>query len=74
MKKVEPSPGGQLLMVQCLLLYPTNYSNIAVYTGCMIGNHANQIILDNLVKQTGVFDTHTAYQAMREQVRFSSLI
>ena len=39
----------------------------------MIGNHGNQIILDNLVKQTGVFDTQTAYRAMREQVRFSSL-
>jgi len=40
----------------------------------MIGNHGNQIILDNLVKKTGEFDTQTAYQAMREQVRLSSLM
>lgn len=42
--------------------------NAIVYTGCMIANHANQVILDNLVKQNGVFDVSTAYQAMKEQV------
>lgn len=39
-----------------------------VYSGCMIANHANQVILDNLVKQNGGFDISTAYQAMKEQV------
>ena len=34
----------------------------------MIANHANQVILDNLVKQNGAFDVSTAYQAMKEQV------
>ena len=41
---------------------------IIVYSGCMIANHANQVILDNLVKQNGAFDVSTAYQAMKEQV------
>ena len=44
-----------------------------VYTGCMIANHANQVILDNLVKQNGVFDVSTAYQAMKEQVSYSTI-
>lgn len=39
-----------------------------VYSGCMIANHANQVILDNLVKQNGAFDVSSAYQAMKEQV------
>lgn len=39
-----------------------------VYTGCMIANHANQVILDNLVKKNGAFDVGIAYQAMKEQV------
>lgn len=38
-----------------------------VYSGCMIANHANQVILDNLVKQNGAFDVATAYEAMKEQ-------
>ena len=39
-----------------------------VYSGCMIANHANKVILDNLVKQNGAFDVSSAYQAMKEQV------
>lgn len=39
-----------------------------VYSGCMIANHGNQVILDNLVKQNGAFDVSSAYQAMKEQV------
>lgn len=47
--------------------YYNFYMHNIVYTGCMIANHANQVILDNLVKQGGAFDVSSAYQAMKEQ-------
>jgi len=40
----------------------------------MIANHANQVILDTLVKQNGTFDVTTAYQAMKEQVNSVLLV
>ena len=50
------------------IIYKVARIALLVYTGCMIANHANQVILDNLVKQNGAFDVSTAYQAMKEQV------
>jgi len=55
-------------MVRVKLSKPQIKGFALVYTGCMIANHANQVILDNLVKQNGAFDVKTAYQAMREEV------
>ena len=41
----------------------------SVYSGCMIGNHGYEVILDAYVKGLRNFDVASAYAAMREEVR-----
>ena len=41
----------------------------SVYSGCMIGNHGYEVILDAYVKDLQNFDVSSAYAAMREEVR-----